>query len=95
MAAKNVSGGTVEIPVKSEIPYHVHDKEEEIMFIYKGEGVAVIEGDTFPLEPETMVFIPPGVKHQFKNTGSGPLSFAFFYAPPGPEQNVRLLAINR
>jgi mannose-6-phosphate isomerase-like protein (cupin superfamily) len=95
MAAKNVSGGTVEIPVKSEIPYNVHDKEEEIMFIYKGEGVAVIEGDTFPLEPETMVFIPPGVKHQFKNTGSGPLSFAFFYAPPGPEQNVRLLAINR
>ena len=90
--AENFSGGSADIPVNSELPYHVHDKEEEMMFIYKGRGVAVVEGETFPLEPETMVFIPPGIKHQFKNTGAEPLSFAFFYAPGGPEQNLRLLA---
>jgi mannose-6-phosphate isomerase-like protein (cupin superfamily) len=87
--AKNISGGSCDIPVGSELPYHVHEKEEEIMFIYKGKGVVVVEGETFPLEPETMVFIPPGLKHTFKNTGSELLSFAFFYAPAGPEQNIR------
>ena len=44
-----------------------------------------------PLEPETMVFVPPGVEHQFKNNGSEPLRFVFFYAPPGPEQAIRTI----
>ncbi len=90
--AKNISGGTTDIPVGSELPYHVHEKEEEMMFIYKGKGAAVIEGKTFPIESETMVFVPPGLKHTFKNTGNEPLSFAFFYAPAGPEQNIRIQA---
>ena len=88
--AKNVSGGTAEIPVNGENPYHTHEVEE-VMLIYKGKGVVIVEGETFPVEPETMVFIPPEVKHQFKNTGPEPLLFAFFYAPPGPEQAVYTL----
>ena len=59
------------------------------MFIYKGKGEAVIEGQTFPLAPETMVFVPPGVKHVFKNTGSEPLTFTWCFAPPGAEQAIR------
>ena len=90
--ANNLSGGSVDIPSGSELPYHLHEKEEEMMFIYKGKGMAVIEGDPFPLEPETMVFVPPGVRHTFKNTGNEPLCFTFFYAPAGPEQNIRVQA---
>lgn len=92
MGAKNISAGSADIPVNSELPYHSHDNEEEIMFIYRGNGVLLIEGETFHLEPETMVFVPPGLKHQFKNTGVEPLSFAFFYSPAGPEQSLRKLA---
>ena len=87
--ASHISGGSVDIPAGSELPYHVHEKEEEIMFIYKGKGVAVIAGENFPLEPETMVFVPPGLEHTFKNTGAEPLSFVFFYSPAGPEQKIR------
>jgi len=90
--AKKISGGSADIPVNSELPYHAHEKEEEIMFIYSGKGVLVVEGETFPLEPETMVFVPPGLKHTFKNTGNETLSFCFFYAPAGPEQMVRRMA---
>ena len=39
-----------------------------------------------------MVFVPPGLKHTFKNTGNEPLRFAFFYSPAGPEQNIRIQA---
>lgn len=91
--ARNLSGGTTDIPVGSELPYHVHEDEEEIMFIYRGKGVAVIEGETFSIEVETMVFVPPGLRHTFRNTGTEMLSFAFFYAPPGPEQKIRKLAV--
>lgn len=56
--AKKISAGTAEVPVNSELPYHAHEVEE-ITFIYKGKGVAVIERPTSPLKPETMVFVPP------------------------------------
>jgi mannose-6-phosphate isomerase-like protein (cupin superfamily) len=89
--AKNISAGSADIPVNGGLPYHIHDKEEEVMFVYKGTGVLIVEGESIPLEPETMVFMPPGLEHQFKNTGSEPLSFVWFYAPPGPEQKVRMM----
>ncbi len=90
--AKNISGGSADIPVNSELPYHSHEKEEEIMFIYGGRGELVVEDESFPLEPETMVFVPPGLRHTFKNTGTEPLRFAFFYAPAGLEQTIREMA---
>ena len=94
--AKHISCGTCEIPINGQIPYHSHEKEEEVMFIYRGTGIAECDtGETYPLMPETVVWFPPGVKHVFKNTGSEPLCFAFFYAPPGPEQSIRLLAKNK
>ena len=84
-----VSCGSTEIPVGSMLPFHSHETEEELMFVYKGTGVAEIEtGEKFDLEPETAVYMPPGLKHTFHNTGDEPLCFAFFYAPPGPEQGV-------
>ena len=89
--AHRISGGTCEIPAGSEILFHSHETEEEVMFIYQGTGVALFGDEELPLEPETMVFVPPGVKHQFKNNGSEPLRFVFFYAPPGPEQAIRTI----
>ena len=90
--AKNISVGSCEIPPGSGLSFHAHEKEEEVMFVYKGRGVFIVEEETFPVEPETVVFAPLGRKHRFQNTGSEPLCFAFFYAPPGPEQAVRLAA---
>ena len=89
--AKDISGSTAEIPVNGELAYHSHEVEE-IMLILRGKGVATVVEETYPLEPETMVFVPPGVKHKFRNTGSEPLAFAFFYAPPGIEQVYRRMA---
>ena len=86
--AKNMSVGTCELSVDGELAYHTHDAEE-LMFVYKGTGEAVVGGQTFAVGPETLVFAPPGVEHKFKNTGSEPLVFTFSYAPPGTEQAIR------
>ena len=87
--AQNFSAGSSDIDVNSETRMHSHESEEEVMFVYKGTGLAIIEGKSYPLEPETMVFVPPKVEHQLKNTGLEKLSFVFFYAPGGPEQYLR------
>ncbi len=55
-------------------PKHVHAHEHEV-FVLEGTGV-VLEGEVeHPLRPGVVVLVPPKQEHQFRNTGSGPLSF--------------------
>ena len=89
--ADNFSVGTSDIEPGSKTIPHQHGQETEVMFIYKGRGTAVIGEKSYPLEPETMMFCPPGVPHQIQNTGAEVLSFVFFYVPGGPEQYLRKL----
>ena len=55
-------------------PFHAHDWEHEV-YVLAGEGVVVGEEGEFPLEAGTVVLVPPHEKHNFKNTGAGPLRF--------------------
>ena len=89
--AEGFSVGTSDIEPGSQTIPHQHDKETEVMFIYKGKGTAIIGKESYPLSPETMMFCPPGVPHQIQNTGKKMLHFIFFYVPGGPEQYLRTL----
>jgi len=56
-------------------PFHTHPWEHEV-FVLEGEGVVVGEGgEEQPIKPGTVVFVPPNVPHQFKNTGNTTLKF--------------------
>ena len=55
-------------------PYHAHDWEHEV-YVIDGKGVVAGEEGETPLEPGTVVFIPGGEKHNFKNTGVKTLRF--------------------
>jgi mannose-6-phosphate isomerase-like protein (cupin superfamily) len=89
--AETFSIGTSDIQPGSQSIAHQHAVETEVMFIYRGTGTGVIDGLNYPLEPETMMFCPPGLPHQIQNTGQEMLSFIFFYIPGGPEQYLRKL----
>jgi quercetin dioxygenase-like cupin family protein len=50
-------------------PYHTHDWEHEV-YVLEGEGVAVnANGDETPVSRDSVVFVPGGELHGFKNTG--------------------------
>jgi mannose-6-phosphate isomerase-like protein (cupin superfamily) len=85
------SVGTSDIEPGAKTIPHQHEKETEVMFIYRGRGQALIAEKPYPLEPETLMYCPPGVPHQILNTGDEVLSFVFFYVPGGPEQYLRKL----
>lgn len=89
--AENFSVGTSDIEPGSQTITHQHSQETEVMFIYKGKGTAIIGDNSYPIEPETMMFCAPGMPHQIRNTGGELLSFLFFYIPGGPEQYLRKL----
>lgn len=89
--AENFSTGTSDIEPDSQTIPHQHSSETEVMFIYKGKGTAIIANESYPLAAETMMFCPPGILHQIRNTGEELLSFIFFFIPGGPEQYLRKL----
>jgi len=63
-------------------PFHSHDWEHE-MYVLRGEGVAVSENGERPLAEGVFMYIAPGEKHQFKNTGEGDLYFLCMIPLPG------------
>jgi len=72
--APNFSMRHFEIAPGGHTPLHTHDNEHEV-FVLEGQGV-VMEGDReHPLRSGTVAFVPPNQKHQFRNTGPGPLKF--------------------
>ncbi len=55
-------------------PHH-HPYEHEI-YVLEGEGVLLDDGgEVGTLRPGLAVFVPPDVKHGYKNTGTGTLKF--------------------
>ncbi|MBN1996780.1 cupin domain-containing protein [candidate division KSB1 bacterium] len=64
----------IEIESCGYTPKHQHDWEHE-NFVVEGHGQVFIKDTWYDLGPGSVVFVPPGVLHQYKNTGEQPLKF--------------------
>lgn len=63
-----------EVAPGGHTPQHAHAYEHEV-FVLEGAGTVLQAGRPHPLRPGTVVYVPPGEEHQFRNTGAGPLKF--------------------
>ena len=70
------------IPRGGEIGEEVHEGIDQLLLFVEGEGEAVIEGERAPMARNQLVVVPAGTRHNFVNTGSGPLRLVTVYAPP-------------
>ena len=55
-------------------PHHTHAYEHEVV-ILQGEAMVKSETGDRPAKVGDVVFVPANEKHQFRNTGTGPLAF--------------------
>jgi mannose-6-phosphate isomerase-like protein (cupin superfamily) len=70
------------IPRGGEIGEEVHDGIDQLLLFVEGEGEAVIEGEREPIARNQLVVVPASTRHNFVNTGAGPLRLVTVYAPP-------------
>ena len=89
VGSRQLSFGVQEIDVGSQIPVHIHDKEEEILFFWRGEGKCILDDDEFDIEPGSTAYVPIGVWHGVVNTGNEPLRLTWCFSPPGRENAFR------
>ena len=61
---------------------HVHENSEEVVFVIKGKGEVYIDDKAYSIGPGSLVYTPPGVPHQYKNTGEEELVLFAVYSPP-------------
>lgn len=55
----------VEVPAGKEVPEHVHEKQDDILYPIQGRAVMWVDGgENFMLEPGVVVRVPKGVKHK-------------------------------
>ncbi|MBI1863191.1 cupin domain-containing protein [Candidatus Microgenomates bacterium] len=66
----------------SEIGAETHEGTDQILVFVAGQGKAVINGESRPVEKHDVVFVPAGALHNFINTGDEDLKLYTVYAPP-------------
>ena len=76
----------------AEIPLHKHLAQDEVLFVHKGQGRAVLEGRAMTMVPGMMVYVPRQAWHSLRNTGTGLLQIAWTSVPPGIEEFFRELS---
>lgn len=86
---ETISFCTEEIAAGEGIPVHKHLNEDELIFLHTGEGVITIDEKEIPVKTGSVAFIPKGLWHGIKNTGTGILTMVFSYSPAGFEGYFR------
>lgn len=81
-AARNLTVGVATFPEGSAPDGHIHDAQEEVVYILAGRGQLVTPESTVDLEPGVSVYIPVGLHHATVSLGPGPLELLSVFSPP-------------
>lgn len=69
----------VDIPAGTDIPEHIHETQDDILYPLHGKGVMWVDGDgDFSLEPGLIVKVPKGTKHKITDVTEDLLLYDVF-----------------
>lgn len=77
------------VPEGGNIGMETHEGHDQVLVFVEGEGVAKIDGEETPVADGDLAFVASGAKHDFVNTGKGPLKLFTTYSPPEHEAGER------
>ena len=63
------------------VPPHVHQNDDETFHVLSGSVIFTINGEDTAVEAGTTVFLPRGLPHGFKISGSGPAEMMLTVSP--------------
>jgi mannose-6-phosphate isomerase-like protein (cupin superfamily) len=86
MPGVRMSMVTEDLPPSSAIRVHLHQREDEIIFIRMGSGVATLGDREVAVSAGAIIYVPQGVWHGLRNNGTDTLGMGAIYSPPGFEQ---------
>lgn len=76
------------LPVGTLVYSHLHQKEDEALYVLEGEATIACGGQIFPVSAGAFLFLPCDVPHQMEVSTSGPFSYLTWMTPAGFAQDV-------
>ena len=68
---------------------HVHKVQEQVYYVLEGEGLLTLNAEQHLMRPHDYVYVPPGVRHSFTNTGTAGLVFLVVTTPADDEPHPK------
>ena len=65
--------------------YHHHSRADNVYIVKRGEGELVVEGRTYIIREDDVVYIPAGHRHSLTNRSDQPFEIYEIYAPAGDQ----------
>lgn len=65
----------------AHVAEHVHAVQEQIYYVLEGEGLLTLDAERHLMRPHDYVWVPPGIRHSFTNTGTAGLVFLVVTTP--------------
>lgn len=87
--SRDLTMGYEDLPPGASIPPHWHKIADEILFVHRGSGVVELGKRQEKVAAGATIYIPKDVRITLRNTGTEPLSIAFFFSKPGFEEFLR------
>jgi mannose-6-phosphate isomerase-like protein (cupin superfamily) len=69
------------LPPGCAVTPHYHRQTEEIYYVVSGEGLMTVGDAARQVRGGDAVYIPPGLRHSLKNTGSEPIKLILVCGP--------------
>lgn len=73
------------VPPDTGPPPHRHEAEDETFILVEGSIDFHLAGETHQAAAGSVIFVPKGAVHSFRNKGTGPAKMLFMYSPAGME----------
>jgi quercetin dioxygenase-like cupin family protein len=80
-----VSAGVQVLEPGSSVRGHAHERANEILFVFEGQGRAEVEGKWHRLAPGSTLMVGRFVQHYIENDGRVPLKMFWAIMPAGLE----------
>jgi len=68
---------------------HVHKVQEQVYYVLEGEGILTLDDQKQLMRAHDYVYVPPGIRHSFTNTGTDGLVFLVVTTPADDEEEMR------
>ena len=65
--------------------YHHHTNSDNVYIVKKGQGQLVVEGKTYTIKEDDVIYIPAGQKHSLTNISEETFEIFEVYTPAGAQ----------
>lgn len=79
---KNSSMHLFQVRKNAEIASHYHKRHDEVIYVKKGSGIAILDGTRYMVKPGSILQIPSKTVHKFVNTGDETFMAVSIFSPP-------------